>query len=155
LTPIVGELCARCVHNEVSRRPAMALRRGFRLSWCVLALLVLAGCSGFGGKLNQAPAVDPNVYPARYKKDIATFLLTNLTDSADFHAASIAEPAIKPVGSSQRYVVCLRFTGHNQVKDKVVVYLAGNIIQFINPTPEQCGNALYQPFRELEVDAPA
>jgi hypothetical protein len=35
------------------------------------------------------------------------------------------------------------------------IYLSGNIVQFVDATPEQCGNAPYQPFKELEDVTPS
>jgi len=113
----------------------------------MLLAVALTGCTG-GPKPAQAP--DPNTYPANYQNQVATFLRTMLTDRADFRGALIAEPAIKPVGASQRYVVCLRFNGHNQRKDKAVIYLAGTITQFIESTPEQCGGAVFASFQALD-----
>jgi hypothetical protein len=117
--------------------------------WVLLALV--AGCSA-GPK--PEPVADPNSYPANYQKQIAVFLRTTLTDRADFHGALIAEPAIKPVGQSQHYVVCLRFNGHSERKDKVVVFLAGGITQFVDATPEQCGGAAFAPFQALDDVTP-
>jgi hypothetical protein len=126
----------------------------------LLAASTLAGCSGsgisdlFGSKPQTAPAVDPNAYPANYRKQIAGYLITELADRADFQGALIAAPAIKPVGQSQRYVVCLQFNGHNLRKDRVAIYLAGSLQQYVKPTQEQCGDAAYQPFDELAAVTP-
>jgi len=119
--------------------------------------MTLAGCSGFGGsKKDQAiSAADANVYPANYRAQVATLLATQLTDRADFHGALIAQPVLKPVGDNPHYIVCIQFNGRGQVKNKVAIYLAGEITQFIPPTPEQCGDAAYQPFKELEAETPS
>jgi hypothetical protein len=121
----------------------------------LLASLALAGCSGSGFSWSrEPPPVDPNLYPANYEKQIAIFLRTNLSEKSDFYGALISEPAMKPIGASQRWVVCLRFFGQNQRREKVAIYLSGSIVQFINPTPEQCADAQFRPFRELETVAP-
>ena len=123
--------------------------------WALLASMSVAGCTGsFFGKPKAEPAVDPNAYPANYRTQIVTLLTTMLTDRADFRGALIAEPAIKPVGQSQHYVVCLQLNGHNQRREKVVIYLAGVPTQFVNSKPEQCADAAYQPFKELEEATP-
>ena len=119
-----------------------------------LAATMLAGCSGFGAD-KPAPAIDPNAFPANYRKDVANFLPVNLMDRAEFRGALIAAPALKPVGDAQRYVVCLQFNGYNQRKDKVAIYFGGELQQFIDPTPEQCAGAAYQPFTELASEIPA
>jgi hypothetical protein len=121
--------------------------------WALLASIGLVGCTGFG-KPKPEPAVDPNAYPANYRTQMVTLLTTMLTDRADFRGALIAPPALKPVGQSQHYVVCLQLNGHNQHKDKVVIYLAGAPTQYIDSKPEQCADAAYQPFKELEDMTP-
>jgi hypothetical protein len=112
----------------------------------LLASLTIAGCSG---EPKPAAIVDPNVLPAKYRDQIATYLLTQLTDREDFRGALIGAPTLKPVGSSQRIVVCVQFNGHNRRTDKVVIFLAGMITQFVDSKPEQCADAAYQPFPEL------
>ena len=68
---------------------------------------------------------------------------------------TIAEPALKPVGPSQHYVVCVQFNPRGQIKTtKAAVYLSGQMTQFIDATPEQCADAVYQPFKELEAATP-
>jgi hypothetical protein len=119
----------------------------------LLAAMAVGGCGSFGGSKPEQ-AVDPNTFPGNYRKQIASFLTTQLMDRADFGGALIAAPAIKPVAESQHYVVCLQFNGHNQRKDKVVIYLAGDIQQFVDSKPEQCADAAYQPFQELAKITP-
>jgi len=129
----------------------------------LLAALALAGCSGglggmFGGPKRQQSAVtvDPNLYPSNYRQQIAALLSTQLTDRADFHNALIAPPALKPVANSPNphYVVCVQLNGHNRQKSKVVIYLGGAPAQYIDATPQQCGDAAYQPFPELQSHLP-
>jgi hypothetical protein len=50
--------------------------------------------------------------------------------------------------------VCLQFNGHSEIKNKVAIYLSGQITQFIDSTPALCGDAAYQPFTELEQVVP-
>ena len=122
--------------------------------------LAVAGCSGgFGGPKRPQPtvAVDPNAYPASYRQQIAALLAPILTDRADFHGTLIAAPALKPVAESQNphYVVCLQLNGHNEHKTKAVIYLAGVPTQYIDATTQQCGDAAYLPFTELESAMPS
>ena len=99
----------------------------------IMATGTLAACSGFG-KNQQGPAADPNVFPANYRSTLVTFLRQSLTDRSDFRDATIAEPALKPVGPSQHYVVCVQFNPRGQIKMTKV--------------------AVYQPFKELDAAAP-
>jgi hypothetical protein len=127
----------------------------FRIAVSVaLIALAVAGCTGFGGPKKDAAPTDPNAYPANYRAQIATFLSQSLTTRADFRGAFISQPMLKPVGDSQRYVVCLQFNGNGQVKNKVALYFAGMIAQFVDPTPGQCGDAAYTPFTELAAKLP-
>jgi hypothetical protein len=111
-----------------------------------LVSMALAGCST---KKDVAAPVDPNVYPANYRTQIMEFLRQSLTTRADFRGALIAPPVLKPIGDSQHYMVCVQFSGNSQLKTKVAIYFAGMLTQFIDATPEQCGDAAYQPFKEL------
>ena len=45
----------------------------------VTLAIAVAGCS-FNTKLPQAPAVDPNLYPQNYRRDVAIFLSQQLLD---------------------------------------------------------------------------
>ena len=118
-----------------------------------LLATALAGCSGFGPK-KDAVATDPNAYPATYRTQIATFLRQSLTNRAYFRGAFIAQPMLAPVGDSQHYIVCVQFHSSGQVKNKVAIYFAGMIAQFVDSTPEQCGGAAYTPFNELAAALP-
>ena len=144
--------------NRFAVRPAA--RRGAAVAAVLLAAGALGACSGglhgFGSKRAPETVVDPNAYPANYRQQIATVLTMNLKDRADFHGAFIAPPALKPVAESQteHYVVCVLLTGHNDKRNKAVVYLEGRPNQFIDATPQQCDGAAYQPFTELEGERP-
>jgi hypothetical protein len=127
------------------RRPVMFL---------IMAAGALAGCSGFGNN-QQATAADPNVFPTNYRSTLVKFLRVSLTNRSDFRAVTIAEPALKPVGTSQHYVVCIQFNPPGQTKTTMAaVYLSGQMTQFIDATPEQCADAVYQPFKELDAATP-
>ena len=117
----------------------------------VMAAAALAGCS----KDKQAAAIDSNALPTNYRSTLLAFLRQSLTNRADFRGAMISEPALKPVGPSQHYVVCLQFNPRSQIKTKAAVFLSGQMTQFIDATPEQCADAVYQPFKELDAAIPA
>ena len=120
----------------------------------MLAAGALAGCSGFD-KAQQAATADPNVFPANYRSALVAFLRRSLTNRSDFRGAMISEPALKQVGGSQHYVVCVQFNPQSTIKPKAAVYLAGQMTQFVDAAPEQCADAAYQPFKELEAANPA
>jgi len=120
----------------------------------LLAAGALAGCSGFS-KPQQAASTDPNVFPANYRSSLLAFLRQSLTNRSDFRGVMLSEPAIKPVGQSQHYVVCVQFNPQSKIKTKAAVYLSGQITQFVDAAPEQCADAAYQPFKELEAANPA
>jgi hypothetical protein len=133
----------------------LGLCRGSRLviSTALLAAAV-AGCS-FNTQHPPTPTVDPNLYPQNYRKQIAVYLSQELLDRADFRGARISQPALKSVGGAEpHYVVCLQFNGRSQITNKMAMYLAGEITQFVDSAPAQCGDAVYQPFTELEQVAP-
>jgi hypothetical protein len=119
-----------------------------------LVLLLGAFCVGCTKDKKTVEVVDANAAPANYKDQIATFLMTSLTDSADFRNSMISPPMLKPVGQNQHYVSCVLLDGRNEHKEKAVIYFAGNINQFVDATPDECGGADYQPFPELAKVAP-
>jgi len=119
-----------------------------------LALLMLAGCTANKADDPTIPKGDPNLVPPDYRAKLAMYLNTVLLTREDFKGALISQPMLKPVGSSQRMVVCLLFPSRNPPKDKVVIWFAGTITQFIDAKPEQCADAAYQPFPELEAEMP-
>lgn len=128
----------------------------------LLLAAALAGCGGLnfhlGGSNSAQPVAtaDPNLYPANYRMQIARLLGTLLKDRADFYGALIAPPALKPVADSPNlhYVACVQLNGRNVQRNKVIIYLAGEPTQFIDAMPQQCGDAAYQPFTELQTVKP-
>jgi len=136
-----------------------------KTAWAAIAMiapaLALGGCSSggiFGGPKHAARpdvVVDPNLYPTNYRAQIAAMLRTLLTNRADFNAL-IAPPQLKPVADSTNlhYVVCLQFNRPDGPKTKVVIYLGGTPIQYVDATPVQCDGAPYQPFPELLTELP-
>ncbi len=123
--------------------------RSFRVAAvAAVAAAVLAGCSG--DKKKEPVVVNPNIYPQDYRKQIGLLLATTSKDAADFHGTLISQPVLKQVGDSPHYIVCVQFTGHGARWTKVAIYLEGAVTQFIDATQEQCSDAQYQPFTELE-----
>jgi len=143
-------------HDESRSRPVKAgAVRGFGAAGLLSVCLAIAGCSGFGESKPKPPPPEPNAYPSNYRSQVTSLLATSLTDRADFRGALIAPPALKPIGDNQHYVVCVQLNGHNQHKEKIVIFLAGIPNIFVDAKPEQCAGAAYEPFRELEAALPA
>jgi len=115
----------------------------------LLASMTIASCSN-----TPKPAADANVLPTDYRNQIATYLGQVVTDRADFRNSMIGAPVLKPVGAGEHYIVCVMLNGHNQHKEKIVIYLGANINQFVDATPGQCADAAYQPFKELAALLP-
>ena len=113
------------------------------------ASVAIAGCSS-----TPKPAADANVLPTDYRNQVATYLGQVVSDRADFRSSLIGAPVLKQVGAGEHYIVCVQLNGHNQHKDKVVIYLGTTINQFVDATPGQCADAAYQPFKELAALLP-
>ena len=113
-----------------------------------LAALALVGCSSFGGG-EPEKAVDPNTFPADYKAGLVAFLLNNPFGLVGAREAALSAPELKAFGRDSRYVACLRVAGPDWRKEKMIVYFAGAINQFVDAASEQCGTAAYQPLPEL------
>jgi hypothetical protein len=143
------------VKTTAVRGRALALALAFGRTGLLFACLAIAACSGFGQKKPEPPPPEPNAFPSNYRSQIVGLLATSLTDRADFRGALIAPPVLKPVGENQHYVVCIQLNGHNQHKEKIVVFLGGVPNIFVDAKPDQCTGAAYEPFRELEAALPA
>lgn len=128
-------------------------RAGSNLYLGFAAVLLAAAVAGCSAKKQDASA-DPNTFPANYRIQISQFLVQSLTNRADFRNAQISAPVLKPVGDSQRYTVCVRLSGNGLAKDKVAIYYGGMMAQFVDSTPDLCGDAVYTPFRELSGALP-
>ena len=120
-------------------------------------VLAFPGCSSFGGKSSNAPPVEINVMPSNYRAKLVTFLTNHLTNPVGVRDAYISEPKLQPIGTENLYVVCVRYNakdGYGQyagTRDHIAIYFAGNLNQYLLATGEQCANAAYQRFPELEA----
>jgi hypothetical protein len=122
--------------------------RSWPLVTAAFAALALAGCSSFGFGQSTAPEPDPNILPADYKSSLMTFLQTNPFGLVGAREAALSPPELKPFGNETRYVACLRVAAPDWRKEKMIVYYAGAINQFVDAT-DLCKSAVYQPFPEL------
>jgi len=123
--------------------------------WLLSALAVgLAACSQ-----NKVTTVDPNLLPARYKDEILDTLRTvfDKNETQTVTNAMISDPALRPVSSEQRYTVCVRYTAHGTAynlsanAERIAFFYGGHLTQLIEASKEQCGNAAYKPFPELNA----
>lgn len=122
--------------------------------WLAVAL---GGCAGGEGTLGTETkgGVGVNIPPANYRAEILAYQRSFLNDPTGIRQAAISQPALKSIGSTERYVVCVRFNakGPNRnytgVRDHLAIFLAGKLDQ-MGPTREECREAAYEPFPELE-----
>ena len=145
------------------RKPfAELLRRAAPLA-AIAALLSLAACGGSGGlpdltNEREKPKVDPNLFPSDYKVKVRDMLRQTLTDWRNVRDGAIAEPVLRPMSGTTRYVVCVRYNeksgnAYLGVKESAAVFLSGEVTQFIDSTRELCGNAVFQRFPEIESNS--
>ena len=126
----------------------------------LLLALALAACGKTLDELSQDQhRVDwaaANIYPADYRAELIAYLRTYLNDPTGVRDAAISEPALKPVGPGERYVVCVRFNpkraggGYAGAKDHLVIYAGGKLDRYIETAGENCKDAAYAAFPELE-----
>ena len=147
--------CIRSGNPQVGE-DTVALRTGrSRLFFaCVLIQLTaaVAGCSEIGFGRQSEKAVDPNKFPENYKKDLLAYVQAHPAEFLNARDASISAPALRPVGTENRYFVCLRANAPDWRKEKVVMFFAGRINQFVDAEGDSCSTALYQPFPELVAE---
>jgi hypothetical protein len=123
-------------------------------SLCLLAIvgLTFAGCSPSSKESEE----NPNKFPANYKDEILQTMTTSLDDPTNIRGAFISDPVLRRAGNDERYVVCVRSDSRNANKnytgstDRIAYFYGGRLNQLIDATKEQCGNAAYKPFPELE-----
>jgi hypothetical protein len=114
--------------------------------------LVLVACSSSKKESEE----NPNLFPADYKNEILLTMTSTLENPTNVRAAYISDPVLRPVGKSERYVVCIRSDSRNAnnhytgSKDRIAIFYDGRLNQLIEATKEQCGSAAYKPFPELE-----
>ena len=128
------------------------------MNLCLLAVLAsalalaLSACSSDKKELEE----NPNVFPADYKSEILTTMTSTLDNPTNVRNAYISDPILRAAGKDERYIVCVRSDSRNVngqyagSKDRIAIFYAGHLNQLIDATKEQCGNAAYKPFPELE-----
>jgi hypothetical protein len=121
-------------------------------------LLLLAACSSveldYSGPETQGGA-GVNVFPEKYREEILAYQRSFLNDPTGIRSAGISQPAVRKVGSVERYVACVRFNakgpagGYIGEREHLAIFLAGKLDQ-MGVTRELCKDAAYEPFPELE-----
>ncbi len=147
-----------------TRGESSALMRSW---WAVAASAVLvAACATDPGAVQVG---NPNVPPANYREEILAYLKAYLNNPTGIRDAAITEPALQShvagiggqgIGAGpvkvERYTVCVRFNAKNSVgsyegtRDRVVLFLAGRLDTMGPARGEQCKDANWLPFAELE-----
>ena len=128
-------------------------------SAAISLVLALGACSGAGSSA-PPPQTSPNIFPAKYRTEIADFLRTYLNNPTKVRDAYVSEPALKPVGGATHYVSCIRYNPRDPQnrytgnEDNVVVFWGGRLNQLLPGNPALCANAAYQRFPEAEILVP-
>ena len=123
------------------------------LSLFSILAIALAACSGAS---NKDPESDPNTVPTNYKQEILMSLTQTLDDPTNIRESYISDPILTKAGAGQHYTACVRFNArdmsHSYIgsKDRIAYFYGGHLNQLVEASKEQCGNAAYKPFPELE-----
>jgi hypothetical protein len=131
-----------------------------RAGWLLAALaLVLAGCTAYQTDLQYARTRNEQAnktVPVNYRADTVSFMRTYLNDPTRVRGAFLSEPALRTFDHSDRYVACLRYNARKSdgqyagSKDSLVLFRDGRLDRVVDNAREQCKDAAYQPFPELE-----
>jgi hypothetical protein len=145
-------------------------RRPLGILSMVALAMALAACGS--GRSREERETRINVYPDNYRADLLAALHTYVSDPANIRDAYVSEPAVRPVGTQNRYVACVQFNSRNSDgrytgnRDVVAIFAGGRFDQFVdtssqfgpanqaNPAgfiKELCGQAEYKRFPELEA----
>jgi hypothetical protein len=131
-------------------RQAAGIGAGMRSLLLAMAV-AFAACSK-----REEPKVEENLFPANYKTEIINVMPSVVADATNIRGAFVSEPALTPIGAAPRYTVCVRFNPRSANRqyagsqDRIAIFYAGRLNQFILASAEQCGKAAYKPFPELE-----
>lgn len=107
---------------------------------------------------DKVPTVETNVAPtSRYKTEIvdALRLIFAKNDTTSISNAAVSDPLLRSISGEQHYISCVRYTAHyatlkmTTTTERVAYFYGGHLNQLIEATKEQCGNAAYKPFPEL------
>lgn len=127
------------------------------LCWLLPALAIaLGGCNSdlqYARARNEAAN---KTAPVNYRDDIVGFMRTYLNDPTRVRGAFVSEPALRTLELNDRYAACLRYNARKSdgqyagSKDSLVLFRDGRLDRVVDNAREQCRDAAYQPFPELE-----
>jgi hypothetical protein len=122
----------------------------------VAGLSLVLGACAHNAPSAEAVNSELNTPPTDYRSEIIGAMHAYLNDPTGIRDAGIAEPALKTIGNSTRYVVCVRLNakkrggGYAGVKDMAAVFMVGRFDHFVEKAQEPCAGATYAPFPELQ-----
>jgi hypothetical protein len=122
----------------------------------LLAALVLSGCSSDWMLARERAEQAYLTAPTHHRADIVAFMRSYLNDPSGVRGAFVSEPAKRTLDGVERYVVCVRYNARKRdgqyagSKDSLVLFRDGRLDRVIDNAKEQCKEAAYQPFPELE-----
>lgn len=122
----------------------------------LLAALTLGSCNSDWMRARERSNELYLTAPVSYRADILSFMHTYLNDPSGVRDAFVSEPSKRTLENIERYAVCLRYTakksggGYAPSKDSLVLFREGRLDRVVDNAKEQCKDAAYQPFPELE-----
>ena len=122
----------------------------------VAGLSLVLGACAHNAPSAEAVNSELNTPPTDYRSEIIGAMHAYLNDPTGIRDAGIAEPALKTIGNSTPYVVCVRLNakkrggGYAGVKDMAAVFMVGRFDHFVEKAQEPCAGATYAPFPELQ-----
>jgi isocitrate/isopropylmalate dehydrogenase len=125
------------------------MREGILL--LLAATAALAACSS-----SKEAAVDPNIVPSDYRREILNTFRKSLDYPANVRDAAISDPVLRSAGQDQRYSICVRENSrdvsgqYRGVREHIGWFYGGHLNQLVEATPGQCAGAAYRPWPELE-----
>jgi hypothetical protein len=131
------------------------------MKWMLMLGLCLAltGCASgerdYSGPETALGGVSVNVFPENYRAEILAYQRSYLNDPTGIRSAGITQPALRKVGGVERYMACVRFNAkaacstYSGVREYLAIFVAGKLDQ-MPVTREECKDATYEPFPELE-----
>ena len=121
--------------------------------------LALAGCASgerdYSGPETTRGGASVNVFPDNYRAEILAYQRSYLNDPSGIRSAAITQPTLRKIGSIERYMACVRFNAkaaggtYSGVREYLAIFVAGKLDQ-MPVTREECKDAAYEPFPELE-----
>jgi hypothetical protein len=152
----------RWATDSVRTRPQALSVTPHVLSKSALGLLAaalaaaLAGCNSDWIRSRERAEEIYGTAPTNYRADILAFMRTYLNDPSGVRDAFISEPSKRTLDNVERYTVCLRYNARKAPgqyagsKDSLVLFREGRFDHIVDNAKEQCKDAAYQPFPELE-----